>query len=686
MMIPLLKHLDRTHFDARVCVLQDRDGNPIADEISRLGILVDNLPVNRLRDPTALPRMIRYLKRSRTHLVHTQLEFSDILGNAAAWILRRPSVSTIHTMALPVSQTRPYYRQKLQWLSQEWFCDRIISVSECARRHYLSKSGVRNSKVTTIHNGIDLSPYRAKSRNEYRSIRQMLGIAHDALVVITIAVLREQKGIQFLIQAAPLIIETVPKAHFLIVGAGDHLEPLMRQSASIGVGGQVRFLGQRNDIPDILSIADVFVLPTLTEALPTVLAEAMAAEIPIIASAVGGVPEMVTDSVNGLLIPPKNPTELARSCINLLSAPEKRHAMGAAGREAVSTRFSISKQVQQLEQLYRELFDEMCSKEGGRTGAQQIVSDPKFVAVFGTTCSGAAAPAMKILSQAGYAMISGANTAPSLTSVNGEKGPDHFAGYFRTSHNDEIQGQAAAVFAYQVLGFKKAATIHDGDAYTKGLVQIFQREFKQLGGKIVISAAVNKGDTNMRPVLSAVAESGAELIFFPLFQPEGDYIVKQAGKIPSFKSIALMGADGLLQKSFLESVADDGRGMYFIGPAKPEGAKYNHFVDQYVEKSKEHPIGPLHTHGYDAANVLMNAIERSAIRDQDNTLHIGRHALRQALQATSGYHGLTGDINCNQFGDCSSPKINIVRLDNPESGFEGLRGNVQYTFVTRKDN
>ena len=84
MMIPLLKHLDRTHFDARVCVLQDRDGNPIADEISRLGILVDNLPVNRLRDPTALPRMIRYLKRSRTHLVHTQLEFSDILGNAAA--------------------------------------------------------------------------------------------------------------------------------------------------------------------------------------------------------------------------------------------------------------------------------------------------------------------------------------------------------------------------------------------------------------------------------------------------------------------------------------------------------------------------------------------------------------------------------------------------------------------------
>lgn len=94
------------------------------------------------------------------------------------------------------------------------------------------------------------------------------------------------------------------------------------------------------------------------------------------------------------------------------------------------------------------LFDEMCAQEGGRTAAQQIVSDPKYVVVFGTTCSGAAAPAMKILSQAGYSMISGANTAPSLTSMSGEEGPNHFAGYFRTSHNDEVQGLAGAVFAY----------------------------------------------------------------------------------------------------------------------------------------------------------------------------------------------------------------------------------------------
>ncbi|MCP3942380.1 MAG: ABC transporter substrate-binding protein [Desulfobacteraceae bacterium] len=232
-----------------------------------------------------------------------------------------------------------------------------------------------------------------------------------------------------------------------------------------------------------------------------------------------------------------------------------------------------------------QIFDEMCSKEGGRIGAQQIISNPKIVAVFGTTCSGAAAPAIKILSEAGYAMISGSNTAPSLTSVNGHRGKDHYDGYFRTSHNDEVQGRAAAAFAYQILRQKKAATIHDGDVYTRGLTQVFHDEFERLGGQIVITTAVNKGDTDMQPVLNAVADSGAKLIFFPLFQPEGDYIVKQARKMPAFDNITLMGADGLLQKVFLDSVGNDGKGMYFVGPANPEGAKYNDLIAQFMKKN-----------------------------------------------------------------------------------------------------
>ncbi len=326
-------------------------------------------------------------------------------------------------------------------------------------------------------------------------------------------------------------------------------------------------------------------------------------------------------------------------------------------------------------------FDAMCSKEGGRTGAQRIVSDPKVVAIFGTTCSGAAAPAIQIISEVGYAMISGTNTAPSLTFVNGRKGQDHHPGYFRTAHNDEVQGRAAAAFAYKILKIKKAGTIHDEDTYTKGLAQVFQREFRRLGGTVVLDAAVNKGDTDMQPVLKAVAESGAQFVFFPLFQPEGDYIIKQARKMPAFKRIVLMSADGLLQHSFLESVAQDGIGMYFVGPAKPEGTAYDQIVAQYKKTYGEHPVGPLHAHGYDAANVLMNAIEQASVKDSGGALYIGRQALRNALQVTSGYQGLTGMINCNQFGDCNTPKINVVRLDDVNDGFEGLRANVQYTYT-----
>ncbi|MCP3942550.1 MAG: hypothetical protein GY710_13830 [Desulfobacteraceae bacterium] len=103
------------------------------------------------------------------------------------------------------------------------------------------------------------------------------------------------------------------------------------------------------------------------------------------------------------------------------------------------------------------------------------------------------------------------------------------------------------------------------------------------------------------------------------------------------------------------------------------------------QKNNELPIGPLHVYGYDAANILMEAIEKATIRDKDNTLHIGRQALRNALQATSGYPGLTGDIHCDKFGDCSSPRINIVRLDGTTTGFEELRDNVKYTYTPQKD-
>jgi glycosyltransferase involved in cell wall biosynthesis len=185
-------------------------------------------------------------------------------------------------------------------------------------------------------------------------VRAELGIPSDASLFTTVAVLRPLKGIQYMIRALPAILASDPNTYYLVVGDGSHRDALIEEVKKFGVRDRVVFAGMRRDVPRLLSASDVFVLPTLTEALPTVLAEAMAAKLPIIASRVGGVPEMLTDGQNGCLVEPKDVEGLARACIDLLANPEKRTAMGAEGWKIVNQKFNIEKQVDQLEALYLE--------------------------------------------------------------------------------------------------------------------------------------------------------------------------------------------------------------------------------------------------------------------------------------------------------------------------------------------
>jgi len=145
--------------------------------------------------------------------------------------------------------------------------------------------------------------------------------------------------------------------------------------------------------------------------------------------------------------------------------------------------------------------DDLCSADGGQAAAQTIVADEQVVGVIGTSCSGAAAAAAPLVSEANMVMISGSNTSPSLTSdLAGTAGSNNYPGYYRTAHNDLYQGAAAAGFAVEVLGVSSAAAIHDGDPYTQGLAQAFADAFEALGGTVTTFTAVNKGDTDMVPV------------------------------------------------------------------------------------------------------------------------------------------------------------------------------------------
>lgn len=303
--------------------------------------------------------------------------------------------------------------------------------------------------------------------------------------------------------------------------------------------------------------------------------------------------------------------------------------------------------------------DDGCSAEGGQTSAQKIVSNPDIVAMIGTSCSGAGVPAAKIITDAGYAMVSPSNTAPSLTD------PElHEAGYLRTAHNDKVQGRAMAEFAFNKLGITKAAAIHDGDPYTEGLASVFADAFVELGGEMVAFEAEAADATNVEPLLTSVAAAGPEFIYYPVFIPLGSLLTNTAAEVAGLEGVILAGADGVQSPSFLENTVDTSEGMYVSGPDLSFSNTFyeEEFLPAYLEMFGTEPTAPFHAHAYDATVMVLNAITASAKQDADGTLLIGRQALRDALFATSGMEGITGTITCNEYGDCADPKIAVSQV------------------------
>ena len=324
--------------------------------------------------------------------------------------------------------------------------------------------------------------------------------------------------------------------------------------------------------------------------------------------------------------------------------------------------------------------DTGCTAEGGANAALKVVADPKTVAIYGTTCSGAAATAAKVMADAGLTMISGNNSAPFLTALGGKKAPAWQPGYFRTANNEENSGKAAGTYAYKLLGVRKAAVINDGDIYTRGLTDGFKSAFVQLGGTIVVESSVNKGDTEMQPVLTAVANGGAELLFFPLFQPEGNHMLRAARKIEALEKTIMMSDGALIGNMFISDMGDLAKGMYFIGPSDVESIASRDLAHKYLEKFKTAPSISYYRRGYDAADLLFRAIDHVAVKRPDGTLFIGRQALRDELYATVAFNGVTGSLTCDEFGDCAYPVFDVLRLDDPAQGVEALLKNVQFTY------
>lgn len=313
--------------------------------------------------------------------------------------------------------------------------------------------------------------------------------------------------------------------------------------------------------------------------------------------------------------------------------------------------------------------DDLCSAEGGQSGATAIAADPTIVAVFGTSCSSAAlGVADTILSDVGMVTISPSNTNPGLTSEEA-----HQPFYLRTAHNDKIQGAIVAEYVYNELGITTAATINDESPYADGLAAAFRANFEALGGTITAQEQVNSGDTDLSTVFRNIAEGEPGAVYGPNFNPVCAFSAVQGFDILPAGTVQL-GSDGCLESGFLETAGDIAGDYYASSPDTTVfqgGAFYNdEFLPAYEAQFGTAPTAVFHAHGFDAFNILADAIEAVAVDDGSGNLTISRTALKDALYATSGYEGITGIITCTPLGDCATD-VTIGIFQYPDWPVEG---------------
>jgi len=298
--------------------------------------------------------------------------------------------------------------------------------------------------------------------------------------------------------------------------------------------------------------------------------------------------------------------------------------------------------------------DDLCSSEGGQAGATALAANPDIVAVMGTSCSGAAlGVADTILGDKGILLFSPSNTNPGLTSEEA-----HQPFYFRTAHNDRIQGAIVAEFVYNELGLTTAATINDESPYADGLAAAFRANFEALGGTITDIEQVTSTDTDLGPVFTNIASGDPEVVYGPNFDPVCSLSYTQGSDILA-KGTVQIGSDGCLVSSFPETVGDPiaGAAYYASLPdvtAYQSGAFYSDeylpaYTDQYGK-----PTAGFNAHAFDATNILFDAIEAVAVDDGSGNLTISRTALRDAVQSTTGYEGMVGELTCTPLGDCAT--------------------------------
>jgi glycosyltransferase involved in cell wall biosynthesis len=311
------------------------------------------------RDAMALVALLRLIRRERPLIVHTHTAKAGTLGRLAAWLARVPVV--VHTYHGHVF--RGYFspaRTRLFLAVERWLArrtDRLLTVSAQVRRELLELGIGTPEQLVVVPLGLDLDPFLAVGAAGDGELRRALGIEPAAPVVAVVARLVPIKAHEVFFGAAAIVSARRRDVRFPVVGDGERRAELEALVTRLGLAGSVRFLGWRGDLPAIYREADVVVLTSRNEGSPVSLIEAMAAGRPVVATRVGGVPDLVEDGVNGCLVDPDRPAAVAEAVLALLDDPDRRHALGQAGRKRVHPAFSAERLLRDVDALYAALLE-----------------------------------------------------------------------------------------------------------------------------------------------------------------------------------------------------------------------------------------------------------------------------------------------------------------------------------------
>lgn len=342
-------------FKVRVATLAEHSENPLAESLAAGGIAVDALPFRSVLDAGAGWRLLHHVRSLRPDLIHTQLPWAHVWGTIAARLQGVPALATLHA---PDGLDADHHLDRCGRLTKQLLnrgAARIICASDGSRRHYQALARPPAAKLLTLHDGIELDAYASLPARDRDALRDRLAVPAAAPLAITVAPLRAAQGIHLMLAALELLEPHWPELHYLVVGDGEQRDALEAAAIRLGLEHRVCFLGGKADVPKLLGCADLFVLPGTEDVMPGVLAEAMASGLPIVASAVGGVPELIEHDGNGLLVRAGDAESLALACHQLLASPRRRRAMATRGRQLAAERFAIDVQVARLAGLYDQL-------------------------------------------------------------------------------------------------------------------------------------------------------------------------------------------------------------------------------------------------------------------------------------------------------------------------------------------